>query len=54
MRMMMWATLAPYSKKQQSPEEIIRLSWEGGKEGKAAPTTKEQFEQVFKKCKKAK
>jgi len=53
MRMMMWATLAPYSKKRQSPEEIIKFSWESGKEGKAAPTTKEQFEQVFKNFKKA-
>jgi hypothetical protein len=53
MRMMMWATLAPYSKKHQSPEEIIKFSWESGKEGNAAPTTKEQFEQVFKNFKKA-
>ena len=54
MRMMMWAMLAPYSKKYQSPEEIIKFSWESGKEGKAVPTTKEQFEQVFKNFKKAK
>ena len=53
MRMIMWAILAPYSKKCQSPEEIIKFSWESGKEGKAAPTTKEQFEQVFKNFKKA-
>jgi hypothetical protein len=53
MRMIIWAILAPYSKKRQSPEEIIKFSWESGKEGKAAPTTKEQFEQVFKNFKKA-
>lgn len=49
MRMMMWAMLAPYSKKSQSPEDIIKFSWEGGK---SAPTTKEQFENVFKNFKK--
>ncbi len=53
MRMMMWAMLEPYSKKRQFPEEIIKFSWESGKEGKVAPTTKEQFEQVFKNFKKA-
>lgn len=52
MRMMMWAMLAPYSKKSQSPEDIIKFSWEGGKDGKSAPTTKEQFEKVFKNFKK--
>ena len=53
-RMMMWAVLAPHSKKKQGPEEIITFPWEKHNAGEpAAVTTKEQFEQAFKKFKKA-
>lgn len=49
MRNIMWAMLAPNSKKAIKPEEIITFSWEKHDEGSAATTTKEQFEEMCKK-----
>lgn len=46
MRMLMWAVLAPYSKKKQSPEDIVKFSWEN-KPSEKVTTTKEQFEKMF-------
>ena len=37
----------------QPPANVENTEALGGKEGKAAPTTKEQFEKVFKNFKKA-
>lgn len=52
-RMMMWAILAPHTKKKQNPEELMKFSWEGhGSKGDQPLTTKEQFEQAFRKFKK--
>lgn len=53
MRMMMWAALAPHSKKKSSPEEIITFSWEkhNQKNEPVQPTTKEQFDAMIKNFK---
>lgn len=48
MRNLMWAMLAPNSKKALKPEEIITFSWEKSTEA-SKPTTKEQYEEMCKK-----
>ena len=50
MRNIMWAVLAPNSKKQIKPEEIVRFSWER-QEDSSQLTTKEQFDEMCKKFK---
>lgn len=50
MRNIMWAMLAPNSKKQIKPEEIVRFSWEHQEDGSQL-TTKEQFDEMCKKFK---
>ena len=49
MRMMVWATLAPNSKKKLMPEDIITFSWEKKESEPAKPTTKEDFNKAFGK-----
>ena len=51
-RLIMWAALAPNSKKNITPEEVMKFSWEKEKADEAAVTTKEQFDEMFKKFKK--
>ena len=48
MRLLMWATLAPYSKKQLTPEEVLTFSWEKQGEATKTTTTREDFERAFK------
>lgn len=48
MRNLMWAMLAPNSKKAIKPEEIITFSWEQHTEANK-PTTKEQYEAMCKR-----
>lgn len=48
MRNLMWAMLAPNSKKAIKPEEIITFSWEKSTEA-SKPTTKEQYEAMCKR-----
>ena len=48
MRNLMWAMLAPNSKKKITPEEIITFSWEKSTE-ESKPTTKEQYDDMCKK-----
>lgn len=47
MRNIMWAQLAPNSKKKLSPEDLMKFSWEMKKE-EVAPTTADQFNEAFK------
>ena len=47
MRMMIWASLAPYSKKNVTPEDIIIFDWE--KHETTKPSTREDFENAIKK-----
>lgn len=49
MRMMVWAALAPNSKKKLSPDDILKFSWEKETSEPAMPTTKEDFEKAFGK-----
>lgn len=53
MRMLMWAVLAPNSKRKISPEDVVKFSWEkpGGEVSEV--TTKEMFDKMFKNFKKA-
>ena len=48
MRNLMWAMLAPNSKKALKPEEIITFSWEQNTDA-SKPTTKEQYEAMCKR-----
>lgn len=48
MRQIMWAVLAPNSKKKLSPDDIMKFSWEMKKKENTA-TTKEQFDEMVKK-----
>lgn len=48
MRMMVWAALAPYSKKTLNPEDVLTFSWEKSKSQTSRATTKEDFEKAFK------
>lgn len=53
-RMMMWAVLEPHSKSKQGPEDLMTFSWEqhvGNSD--TPPTTKQQFDEMFKRFKKA-
>ena len=52
-RLLMWAALAPHSKEKQGPEKLMTFSWERHSNGDQTVTTKEQFEEAFKKFKKA-
>ena len=47
MRNIMWAMLAPNSKKKLLPEDIVQFSWERDTE-EVKPTTAEQFNEAFK------
>ena len=47
MRNIMWAMLAPNSKKKIAPEDIVKFSWEQPKSS-GEVTTKEQFESIAK------
>ena len=49
MRHMMWAVLAPNSKKKIMPEDLMTFSWEKPQGEAAAPTTKEDFDKAFGK-----
>lgn len=53
MRMIVWAVLAPNSKRKIQPTDVVQFSWE--KPGHNEPvevTTKEMFENAFKQFKK--
>lgn len=50
MRNIMWAVLAPNSKNQIKPEEVIHFSWDH-QEDSSQLTTKEQFDEMCKKFK---
>lgn len=52
MRMMVWAALAPNSKKQLAPEDILTFSWEKHNDAAGRPTTREDFEKAFQQFKK--
>ena len=52
MRMMVWAALAPNSKKQLAPEDILTFSWEKHNDTASRPTTREDFEKAFQQFKK--
>ena len=47
MRNIMWAMLAPNSKKKIAPDEIVKFSWEQATSS-GEVTTKEQFESIAK------
>ena len=47
MRMMVWAALAPNSKRQLAPEDILTFSWEKQNDTASRPTTREDFEKAF-------
>lgn len=47
MRNIMWAILAPNSKKKIAPDDIVKFSWEQPKSS-GEVTTKEQFESIAK------
>ena len=47
MRNIMWAMLAPNSKKKIAPDDIVKFSWEQPKSS-GEVTTKEQFESIAK------
>lgn len=51
-RLIMWAALAPNSKKKIAPEEVMTFSWEKPQGETQAVTTKEQFDEMFKRFKK--
>ena len=52
MRMMVWAALAPNSKRQLAPEDILTFSWEKQQDTASRPTTREDFEKAFQQFKK--
>lgn len=50
MRYIVWAMLAPQSKRKIMPEDIMKFPWEQTANGEAAqPTTKEMFDNAFNK-----
>lgn len=53
MRTIAWAVLAPNSKKKIMPTDVLRFPWDGEAKADTVPTTKEQFDKVFKNFKKA-
>jgi len=48
MRMVVWACLAPHSKKKLRPTDIFRLEGEGKRRKEAAPMTKDRMQQLDK------
>lgn len=52
MRLMVWAALAPNSKKQLAPEDVLTFSWEKEKSDTNTVTTREDFERAFQRFKK--
>ena len=52
MRMTVWAALAPNSKKKLAPEDVITFNWEKPQDAAHTATTKEQFEETFRRFKK--
>lgn len=48
MRQIMWAVLAPNSKKKMLPEDIMKFSWETESHDNQQ-TTKKQFDDIVKK-----
>ena len=54
MRHIMWAVLAPNSKRKIQPSDVMQFSWEKPGHGEASEvTTKEMFDKIFKNFKKA-
>ena len=53
MRTIVWAVLAPNSKKKIMPTDVLRFPWDGEAKADTVPTTKEQFDKMFKNFKKA-
>ena len=53
MRLMVWAALAPNSKKRITPEDVLKFSWENEPDATQPVTTKEMFDKIFKNFKKA-
>lgn len=54
MRHIVWAVLAPNSKRKIQPTDVMQFSWEKQGKGEASePTTKEMFDKMFKNFKKA-
>lgn len=54
MRLIMWAVLAPNSKRKIQPSDVMQFSWEKPGHGEASEvTTKEMFDKMFKNFKKA-
>ena len=49
MRNIMWAVLAPNSKKKLSPNDIITFSWENTGESGGDITTEDQFNDMCKR-----
>ena len=49
MRMIVWATLAPNSKKKIEPKDVITFSWEKESSEPSKPTTKKDFDKAFGK-----
>lgn len=55
MRHIVWAVLAPNSKRKLQPTDVMQFSWEKAGHGEASEvTTKEMFDTMFKNFKKAK
>ena len=53
MRTIVWAVLAPNSKKKIMPTDVLRFPWYGEAKADTVLTTKEQFDKMFKNFKKA-
>jgi hypothetical protein len=54
MRHIVWAVLAPNSKRKITPTDVMQFSWEKPGHGEASEvTTKEMFDKMFKNFKKA-
>ena len=54
MRHIVWAVLAPNSKRKITPTDVMQFSWEQPGHGEASEvTTKEMFDTMFKNFKKA-
>lgn len=52
-RHLMWAMLAPNSKTEIQPNDVLKFSWETNKTDQdTTPTTKEMYEEAFKNFKK--
>ena len=53
MRMIVWAALAPNSKRKIQPTDVVQFSWEKHKANEPVQaTTNEMFENAFKQFKK--